>query len=160
MHQAFHYSEALHLQILTGQPQLKTAHTPTDGVCVCVRSVTKSCLTLCDPMDCSLPGSLSMGLSRQEYWTGLPCPPPGDLPDPGIEPVSPVSPTLAGGFFTTSATWKAPNTHDIHIMRASVWHRAQHTVGLQLRGCLSHTLTLSSQPSPIRAPFLLITPFP
>ena len=46
---------------------------------------------------------LSMGFSRQEYWSGLPCPPPGDLPDPGIEPASPASPALAGGFFTTSA---------------------------------------------------------
>ena len=50
---------------------------------------------------------LSMGSSRQEYWSGLPCPPPGDLPDPGIEPVSLLSPALAGGFFTTSATWEA-----------------------------------------------------
>ena len=46
---------------------------------------------------------LSMGFSRQEYWSGLPCPPPGDLPDPGIKPVSLTSPALAGGFFTTSA---------------------------------------------------------
>ena len=42
-----------------------------------------------------------MGFSRQEYWSGLPCPPPGDLPDPGIELTSPVSPALAGQFFTT-----------------------------------------------------------
>ena len=42
---------------------------------------------------------LSMGLSRQEYWSGLLFPPPGDLLDPGIEPTSPVSLTLAGGFF-------------------------------------------------------------
>ena len=51
---------------------------------------------------------LSMGFSRQEYWNWLPCLPPGDLPDPGIEPVSLVSPALAGRFFTTSATWEAP----------------------------------------------------
>ena len=44
---------------------------------------------------------LSMGLSQQEYWNGLPFPPPGDLPDPAIKPESPVTPTLAGGFFTT-----------------------------------------------------------
>ena len=50
---------------------------------------------------------LSMRFSRQEYWTGLPCPPPGDLPNPGIEPTILRSPTLAGGFFTTSATWEA-----------------------------------------------------
>ena len=49
---------------------------------------------------------LSIGFSRQQYWSGLPCPPPGDLPNPGIEPTSLVSPTLAGGFFTTSATWE------------------------------------------------------
>ena len=50
---------------------------------------------------------LSMGFSRQEYWNGLPCPPPGDLPDPGIKPSSLTSPALAGGFFTASATWEA-----------------------------------------------------
>ena len=50
---------------------------------------------------------LSMGFSRQEYWSGLPCPPPEDLPDPGIEPSSFMTPALAGGFFTTSATWEA-----------------------------------------------------
>ena len=51
---------------------------------------------------------LSMGLSRQEYWSGLPCPPPRDLPNPGIEPVSLTPPSLAGGFFTTSATGENP----------------------------------------------------
>ena len=51
--------------------------------------VAQSCPTLCDPVDCSLPASLSMGFSRQEYWSGLPFPSPGDLPDLGIEPRSP-----------------------------------------------------------------------
>ena len=51
---------------------------------------------------------LSMGFSRQEYWSGLPCPTPGDLPNPGIKPVSLTSPALAGRFFITSATWEAP----------------------------------------------------
>ena len=46
---------------------------------------------------------LSMGFSRQEYLNGLSCSSPGDLPDPGIKPVSLTSPALAGGFFTTSA---------------------------------------------------------
>ena len=49
---------------------------------------------------------LSMGFSRQESWSRLPCPPPGDLPDPGIEHVSLTSPALAGRFFTTNATWE------------------------------------------------------
>ena len=49
---------------------------------------TKSSLILCDIMDSSPQAPLSMGFSRQEYWSGLPCPPPGDLPDPGTEPAS------------------------------------------------------------------------
>ena len=49
-------------------------------------SVAQLCLTLCNPMDCSLLGPLSMGFSRQEYWHGLPLPSPGDLPNPGIKP--------------------------------------------------------------------------
>ena len=51
---------------------------------------------------------LSMGFSRQEYWSGLPSPPPGDLPDPGIEPAFLMSPALADVFLTMSATWEAP----------------------------------------------------
>ena len=47
-----------------------------------------------------------MGFSRQEYWSGLPGPPPGDLPDAGTETQSLMSPALAGGFFTISATWE------------------------------------------------------
>ena len=52
---------------------------------------------------------LSMGFSRQEHWSGLPFPSPGILPDLEIEPVSLMSPALAGVFFTTSAPWEAPN---------------------------------------------------
>ena len=50
---------------------------------------------------------LSMGFSRQEYWSGLPFPALGDLPDSGIEPTSLISPALAGSFFTTRTTWEA-----------------------------------------------------
>ena len=50
---------------------------------------------------------LSMGFSRQKYWSGLPWPPPGDLPNPGIESESLMSPALTGGFFTTSPIWRA-----------------------------------------------------
>ena len=51
---------------------------------------------------------LSMGFSRQEYWSGLKCLlPPGDLHDPGIETVSLISPALVGGLFTTGTTWEA-----------------------------------------------------
>ena len=50
---------------------------------------------------------LSMGFSRQEYWSGLPCPSPGDPADPGIKSMSLLSPALAGGFFNIRATWEA-----------------------------------------------------
>ena len=60
--------------------------------------------TLCDLMDCvALQAPLSMGFYRQEYWRGLPIPSPGDLPNPGIEPVSPA---LTGGLFTTEPSGK------------------------------------------------------
>ena len=59
---------------------------------------------------------LSMEFSGNEYWSGLPFPPPGDLPDPGIEPASVTSPALAGKFFTTSATWEALNDIGNHII--------------------------------------------
>ena len=79
-----------------------------NSACICVESL-QSCLTLCDPMDCSPPGfSLSMGFSRQEYWSGLSCPPLGDLPNSGIDPMSVTFPALADRFFTTSVTWEAP----------------------------------------------------
>ena len=59
------------------------------AVCCCCL-VAQSCLTVCDPMDCSPPGSSVCGISRQEYWSGLPFPSSGDLPNPGIETASPV----------------------------------------------------------------------
>ena len=62
------------------------------------------CVTLWT-VACQIP--LFIGLSRQEYWSGLPCPPAGDLPDSGIKPVSLISAALAGSIFTTFATWEA-----------------------------------------------------
>ena len=59
---------------------------------------------LCNPVDCSSPGSSVLGFPMQEYWSELPFPSPGYLPDSGIEPESLISPALAGRFFTTSAT--------------------------------------------------------
>ena len=50
---------------------------------------------------------LSMGFSRKEYWNGLPCPSPGDLPNPGMDLESLMSPALAGRFFASRATWEA-----------------------------------------------------
>ena len=67
---------------------------------VCAKSL-QLCLTLLTPWTVAHQAPLSIGSSRQEYWSGLPCPPPGDLPDPGMEPTYLTYPTLAGGFFTT-----------------------------------------------------------
>ena len=55
---------------------------------------------------------LSVGFTRQEYWSELPGPPPGDLLDPGMESASLISPALEGRFFTSIATWEAPATSD------------------------------------------------
>ena len=68
-------------------------------VCVCMYVYVcakwlRLCLTVCSPMDCRPPGPLSMGFSRREHWSGLPCSPPGDLHDPGIKPTSPAAPAL------------------------------------------------------------------
>ena len=59
------------------------------GHCESESEVTQSCLTLCNPMDCSQSGSSVHGIFRQGYWSGLPFPSPGDLPHPGMEPGSP-----------------------------------------------------------------------
>ena len=59
-------------------------------------------------MDCNPPVSLSMGFSRKEYWSEFPCPPPGDLPDSEIEPMSPAAPALAREFFTTEINTGKP----------------------------------------------------
>ena len=75
---------------------------------MCVRAKSlQLCLTLRDLWTVARQAPLSMGFSRQEYWSGLLCPPPGDLPDPGTEPTSLTSPALAGRYFTTSVTWEA-----------------------------------------------------
>ena len=71
---------------------------------VCAKSL-QSCLTLCDPMDCSPSGSSVPEVLQARILEWLLCPPPGDLPDPGIEPMSLTSPALAGGLFATSTTW-------------------------------------------------------
>ena len=76
-------------------------------LCVCVQSL--SCVQLfVTPWTAACQAPLPMRFSRKDYWSGLPCPPPEDLPNPGIEPASLMSPALAGRFFTTSATWEAP----------------------------------------------------
>ena len=77
------------------------------SICVCLKLSRFSSVQLFAALwAVARQAPLSTGFSRQESWSGLPCPPPGDLPDPGIEPVSPVAPILAGRFFTSSAIWE------------------------------------------------------
>ena len=76
--------------------------------CACAKSLSRVRL-FATPWTVAHQAPLPMGFSRQEYWSRLPFPSPGDLPDPRIEPESLTSPALAGGFFTTSATWEAPH---------------------------------------------------
>ena len=73
-------------------------------VFMCVSSVMCDCAT---PWTIARQSPLSMGFSRQEYWSGLPRPPPGDLPDPGVELTSLMSPALAGSFFSA--------TQEVHL---------------------------------------------
>ena len=75
----------------------------TGYVCTCAKSL-QSCPTLCNAMDHSLPGSSVHGILQARILEGVPCPIRKDLPNPGIEPVSLVSPALAGWFLTTSTT--------------------------------------------------------
>ena len=75
----------------------------------CAQSL--SCVSFATPRTVAHQAPLSMGFPRQLYWSGLPFPPPGDLSDPGIEPASPVYPSLAGGFSITEPPNRLyPNT--------------------------------------------------
>ena len=87
--------------------------------CVCVL-VAQLYPTLCESMDFVHQSSLSMEFSRQEYWSGLPFPSLGDLPDPGIKPTCLTSPALAGRFFTTSATWEA--LQNVFVILIIIWN--------------------------------------
>ena len=76
--------------------------------------VTQSCPTLLDPLDCSPPGSSVHGIFfRQEYWSGLPFPTPGDLSNPGIEPGSPMSPALQVDSLSTEPLGKSKGEMEV-----------------------------------------------
>ena len=96
-----------HLSLMLGPEQVNfirwTQILKKVCVCVCVFNHVWLCDT---PWTKACQALMSMEFSRQEYWSGLPFPSPGDLPDPGIEPTSPMFPVLAGRPFTTSATWE------------------------------------------------------
>ena len=90
---------------------------PFIQVCACVLSHISRVRLFATIWTVAYQAPLSKGFFRQEYWSGLPCLSPGDLPGPGIEPMSLMSPTLTDGFFTTSAT------REVHSFMYSTFNR-------------------------------------
>ena len=80
-------------------------------VCVCVLNHFRCVQLFATLLTIAHQAPVSMGFSRQESWSGLPCLPSGDLPNPGIKPPSFISLALAAGFFNTSTTWEVPLYH-------------------------------------------------
>ena len=93
---------------------------------------------------------LSMGFSRQEYWSGLPFPAPGDLNDPGIKPASLKSPTFSGEFFATDVTWEAQkyimlsNYFDLESMEELCLHDAKYVINVITTNAYSVTKAVTS----------------
>ena len=135
----------------------KNIHTHKHTCRCCVQSLSRVRLFV-TPWTVARQALLSMGFSRQEHWSGLPCPPPGDHPDPGIEPAFPKPPALAGRVFTISSTWEA-QTHIWRANNKSLWKYKQllalsrghdevfYTTLTALLQCWSHTQIKSHQNS-------------
>ena len=88
----------------------------------CVSAWVPNCFQLfTTPRTVACKTPLSMGVSRQEDWSGLPCPPPGGLPDPGFEPMSPASPPLTGGFITTEPAGKPVHPLNLPTHSAEIY---------------------------------------
>ena len=104
-------------------------------VCVCIQVHTQSCLTLWPHRPQPTTLLCPMEFSRQEYWSGLLFPTPGDFTDPGIEPASLTSPALTGRFFTTSTTWEIP------LVRSAIIKKSTNNkcwIGCGEKGALLH----------------------
>ena len=109
------------------------SHTRTPRESFSFQRHTRTCLLyqfIVTPWTIAHQAPLSIEFSRQGYWSGLSFPSPGDLPNPGIEPLSLLSPALADGFFTNCPSWEAPCVHAKSLSRvrlfATLW-----TVALQ-----------------------------
>ena len=123
-------------------------------VCVCVCAQTLSCVLLfAIPWTVVHQSPPSMEFSRQEYWSGLPFPTPGDPPDPGIEPASLISPALAGGSFTAPPLGKPPlfpdrgsNPSSLHWKHRGLNHwTARRVLWIVFRKHIYMSLRLTSQ---------------
>ena len=92
---------------------------PVRSLHVCMLSSFSCVWLFATPRTVAHQAALSIGFSRQEYWSGLPCLPPGDLLGPGTEPTSLMSPVLTGRFLTTNATWEAQSY--LYSMETGLW---------------------------------------
>ena len=133
-----------HSQFLTFCPLGKADVNQLVTVCVraCMLSFFSPVWLFVTPWTIGGQTPLSMGFSRQEYWSGLPFPtPPGDLPNPGIEPASPVSPALTGRFFTTEPPGKPQRLQKVFLKITCTydvkWKRKKK------KSCISVIVTIS-----------------
>jgi len=101
---------------------------------LCLHKSRLLCLRFVTQWTVALQALLSMGFPRQEYWGGLSFPSPGDLPDPEIKPVSPSSPALAGGFFTTEPYGKPTLMGTNGLIYHLSWRRQWHPTPVLLPG--------------------------
>ena len=111
---------------------------------VCAQ-LLQSCPTLCSPLDCSPPAPLSMGFSRQECWSRLLCPSPGELPDPGVEPMAPVAPALQADSLPLSHQGSPLTSFEIKIRPLA---RCGVAVGKGRDRHLATLISLFSAPTP------------
>ena len=106
----------------------------------------ESCLTLCKSMDCSLPGSSVYGVFQARILEQFPYPTPGDLPNPGIEPASLVSPALAGRFFTTAPPRKPQGEPIGHTICKLPDHTLGHIFQVTHLGTKQNTALVPKRP--------------
>jgi len=99
-----------------------------------------SCVQLfVTPWKVACQAPLSIGFSRQEYWSGLPCPSLGELPNPGIEPASLSSPALAGGFFTTIVSWEYKHLLIFIVIFPAYKKKNHRSLASERDNCISET---------------------
>ena len=98
-----------------------TTNSLSSFACACMLSRLSRIRLFVTPWTLTCQAPLSMGFSRQEYWSGLLWPPSGDLSDSGSEPVSPTSPALAGEFFTSWATWEVLYPFILYQVKYIFW---------------------------------------
>ena len=118
---------------------------PSGSISACVISYFSRVRLFATPLTVARQAPLSVGFSRQEYWSGLPCPPPGDLLDSGAGPASLVSPALAGRFFIATPSGKSPGSRQLWLsLHPLMWSSLPWVLGTALPGISERTRLKSS----------------